>query len=166
MHQKLMYAFTEHTHRELMRALSILWIMNLCVLWPYTSGTNAVAEHTHLFLKRTLSISVQISNLERYLHKMLSIRVRNWRVQWAYSLCTYSMRARIRHIGSYVQHAHKKLMIPIYPQIFLFILYFSPKVAHPGRLYELKKISRLAPLTLIRMTKDEKGLAFFKGLLL
>jgi hypothetical protein len=63
------------------------------------------------------------------------------------------MRARIKHKGTYVQHAHKKLMMTISPQNLIFILYFSPKVAHPGRLYERKKISRLAPLNFARRVK-------------
>jgi hypothetical protein len=48
----------------------------------------------------------------------------------------------------------------------------KPQCRRPSRqktqlvLGDVVRGGRLFPLTLIRMTKDEKGLAFFKGLLL
>jgi hypothetical protein len=115
-------ACAEHMIQELMHALSTLRIKNLCVDLAYASRTYAcsehthrvvlvhvlsicaknlytVAEHTHQFLTRMLSISVTIPNLKRSLLDMLSIHVRNSCVHWAYTSGTYA----------FDQRAHKNL---------------------------------------------------------
>ncbi len=53
------YACTDHTHQELMRALSIR-ISNLSMHWAYASGTEACTESTHQELMRMLSVLKRI----------------------------------------------------------------------------------------------------------
>ncbi len=43
-----LYAYSEHTHQELVRKLSIR-ARNWCACWAYASGTDAYAQHTHQF---------------------------------------------------------------------------------------------------------------------
>ncbi len=103
------YKHHEHTHQFLTRMLSMrisfpifqmvilytlsICVRNWCVHWVYASGTDVCAEHTCQKLVCALSICVMYScvvwthvwNLKRSLQNMLSIRVRNWCVPWAFA---------------------------------------------------------------------------------
>ncbi len=98
----------EHMNQELVRALSILGIRNLCVLWGYyASGTYACTEHTvHQELMRALSI----------------LCIRNSCLHWAY----YAS-------GTYActEHTHQELM----PALSIHIGYFCMHWAYAQRTY-------------------------------
>ncbi len=164
-----LYAHTEHTSQELMRALSI-WVRNWCLLWAYGSGTDAYAEHTGQELMRALIIRVRnwfvhwahIWNLKRSLQNMLSIPIRNWCVPWAYAPGTdayaeqtpkelmraLSVRVRNWCVSSACASEVKWCLAP--KKIKIIRLYFSPKVTYPDRLYGVKttKIQAIENLTL------------------
>ncbi len=89
---------TEHACQELMRMLSIR-VRNWCVHWAYASCTNACKER--LPLKKCWAYA---SGTDAYpehtgqkLMRLLSIRVRNWCVPWAYASVSYA----------YAQNKHK-----------------------------------------------------------
>ncbi len=66
-----LYAYTEHTDQELMRALSVR-IRNWCAPWPYASVPYAHSQHVHQFSR--------FSNVDFVYPQQ---RVRNWCVHWA-----------------------------------------------------------------------------------
>ncbi len=111
-------------------------------------------EHTHQFLTHMLSISVKIPNLKRSLQSMLSIRVRNWCVHWAYArgtdACTKRTRqelmralsVRVRNCCVRWACASKIKWFLALPKTKVTSLFFSPKITNPERLYG-KKIMKV-----------------------
>jgi hypothetical protein len=73
------HACTEHTHQELMCALSI-HIRNLWEQWTYASGTYAC-----------------IDNMWKKLMRLLSIRIGNWCMHWILSVKIMKMAIKFSH---------------------------------------------------------------------
>ncbi len=86
--------------RELLHMLwplCVRWAMSIrirngCMHWAYTSGTNVCTEHTYQELMRALSICIKyLCCTEQWsLQNILSIRIRNRCVHWAYAPGTYA----------------------------------------------------------------------------
>ncbi len=128
-------------------------VMNWCVHWAYVSGTDAYCEHTGQELMRALSIWVRnwfvhwanMWNLKRSFQNMLSIRVRNLCVPWAYASGTdaydehtpkelmraLSVRVRNWCVSSACESEIKWCLAP--SKIKIISLYYSPKVTYPER---------------------------------
>ncbi len=130
-----LYGHAEHTGQELTCTLSVR-VRNWCINWAHESGTGACTEHTPQILMHAQSAfpSKHAEHTHQELMRTLSIRVRNWCVHWAYA---------------------SGCLAP--PKIKIIILYFSPKVTYPERLYGVKimRIRAIKNLTLGHLYKQK-----------
>ncbi len=95
-----LYEQAEHTGQFLTRILSVR-VRNWCVRWAYDLGIGVCTEHMPQVLMCAHSAvpSKHAEHTHQELMRTLSIRVRNWCVQWAYASGT----------GAHAQRAHQKL---------------------------------------------------------